>query len=241
MRASFVLASISMVASTAWTEDPCVYVSCSGHGACFAEAGAAYCLCDEGFAAEGARCVSAPSLRRDDRAGVPIVRVARAEVGRTLAFVGSERRLAPGPLAPHVPANDLWCSDFVSWVYAVAGAPLSGGDAGGWLVRTNGAMRRWFERRGLFVPREASEAGPRPRDYVRIRNATWGHSAIVDHVEGDTLFLVEGNAGGKVRATRYPSWRADARIDGFGIASFTRARRRRLGAPLHWMLPLARR
>jgi hypothetical protein len=111
-------------------------------------------------------------------------------------------------------------------------------------VRTNGALRRWFARRGLFVERDASDIArfePRPGDYVRIRNDTWGHSAIVDHVEGDALFLVEGNAGGKVRATRYPRWREHPRIDGFGIASFARARRRRLGAPLGWLLPLATR
>lgn len=243
VRVSSVLAIASaFVASSARADDPCANVSCSGHGACFAESDDAYCLCDEGFAAAGTRCVPTVAPKRADRAGLQIVRVARGEVDRTLPFVGAERRLAPGPLAPHVPANDLWCTDFVAWVYAVAGAPLSGGDAGGWLVRTNGAMRRWFERRGLFVAGDALDRfEPRPGDYVRIRNDTWGHSAIVDHVEGETLFLVEGNAGGKVRATRYPRWRENPRIDGFGIASFTRARRRRLGAPLEWMLPLARR
>jgi len=246
MRASSVLALIVTVAaaSTARADDPCAGVSCSGRGTCFAESDDAYCLCDEGFAAVGPRCVATSAPKRADRAGLQIVRVARGEVDRTLPFVGAERRLAPGPLARHVPSNDLWCTDFVAWVYAVAGAPLSGGDAGGWLVRTNGAMRRWFERRGLFVARDAAgypRFEPRPGDYVRIRNDTWGHSAIVDHVEGDTLFLVEGNAGGKVRATRYPRWRENPRIDGFGIASFTRARRRRIGAPLEWVLPLARR
>lgn len=240
---SSVLAIASAFAtSSARADDPCANVSCSGRGACFAESDDAYCLCDEGFAAAGTRCVRTESPKRADRAGLQIVRVARGEVDRTLPFVGAERRLVPGPLAPHVPANDLWCTDFVAWVYAVAGAPLSGGDAGGWLVRTNGAMRRWFERRGLFVAGDALDRfEPRPGDYVRIRNDTWGHSAIVDHVEGETLFLVEGNAGGKVRATRYPRWRENPRIDGFGIASFTRARRRRLGAPLEWMLPLVRR
>lgn len=240
----FALLAFVLAASSARADDPCSGVMCSGRGACFAEGEEAYCLCDEGFAADGTRCVTTTTPKRADRAGLQIVRIARGEVDRTLPFVGAERRLAPGPLARHVPSNDLWCTDFVAWVYAVAGAPLSGGDDGGWLVRTNGAMRRWFEDRGLFVARDAStftRFEPRPGDYVRIRNDTWGHSAIVDHVEGDTLFLVEGNAGGKVRATRYPRWREHARIDGFGIASFTRARRSRLGAPLEWLLPLARR
>ncbi|MCB9613262.1 MAG: CHAP domain-containing protein [Sandaracinus sp.] len=243
------LALACLLASLAPTDvvhadDPCAHVTCSSHGACFSEGERAYCLCEEGFSAVGGTCVRRRTVKRDDHAGLRVVHVARGEVDRTLPFVGSERRLAPGPLGPHVPSGDLWCTDFVAWVYAVAGAPLSGGDDGGWLIRTNAAMRRWFERRGLFVAKSGSDFArfePRPGDYVRIRNDTWGHSALVDHVEGDTLFLVEGNAGGKVRATRYPQWREHPRIDGFGIASFTRARRRRLGAPLGWLMPLARR
>jgi hypothetical protein len=45
---------------------------------------------------------------------------------------------------------------------------------------------------------------------------TWDHVGLVRRVDGDTLETIEGNAGHAVRLRRYPAWRQDARIDGFG-------------------------
>lgn len=53
------------------------------------------------------------------------------------------------------------------------------------------------------------------------------------YVEGSTLYTVEGNASGHVRATRYPRWREHARIDGFGMTTMAAARAEAARVTLH--------
>ncbi|MDQ3032551.1 MAG: CHAP domain-containing protein [Myxococcota bacterium] len=202
---------------------PCEGVTCGGRGECVTEQQDELCFCEEGFEAVGRTCVQAPPAAWPDRspaAGARIVALASAERGRDLASVGVTRARYPGPLSLDVRPGGLWCSDFVSWVYRAAGVPFTGGSEGGWLLPTNLAIRRWFERRGWWVSKEGpgwSRFEPRPGDYVRLRTRTWGHSAIVRAVEGDTLHVIEGNAGGRVRLTSYPHYRTHDRIDGFGL------------------------
>lgn len=218
------LAMLLCASQTALARSPCADVSCSDHGRCESEQSTAYCLCDRGYRAQGTECVPVAARPEVPRvAGEEIARVARAEVGHDLHALGVSLRGAPVEgLSAYVTDETLWCSDFVAWIFAAAGAPLSGGYEGGWLVPTNRAIRRWFEQRGRWVGRDAAVASgfePMPGDYIRIHTATWGHSAIVERVEGDTLHLVEGNAGGRVRATIYRFWRTHPKVDGFGIVS----------------------
>ncbi|MCC6876547.1 MAG: CHAP domain-containing protein [Sandaracinaceae bacterium] len=216
--------------AAAFAQGPCAGVACSGHGQCLPEGSQAYCLCDEGYRAVDRQCVAAPTApepQRSSVAGQRAADLAAAEADRPLVEIGRSRATYPYTLARYVPSGDLWCSDFVSWVYRAAGLPFTGGYEGGWLLRSNVAIRRWFERRGRWVQRGRPEmAGfqPRPGDYVRIHTPRWGHSAIVRHVDGDTLHLIEGNAGGRVILTRYRNWRTHERIDGFGIVTLPDAR-----------------
>lgn len=215
----------------------CANVDCSGHGRCMDERGTPYCFCDDGFHAEGTSCVvSGPDLDPDRPvSGMHIAGVALAEEGRDLAHVGIARRDGPGPLASFLRPDDLWCSDFVSWVYRVAGVPFSGGYGGGWHLTNNHMIRAWYERRGMFVAKgtpEFRDVTPRPGDYVRIHTRTWGHSAIVRHATATTLYTIEGNAGGRVITTQYPNWRVHERIDGFGLTTDGAARMNALLAGL---------
>lgn len=209
---------------------PCAGVTCSRHGECIEEGEEAFCFCDEGFSAVELRCVRGPSPRQSDTAsssGARIVELALAQEGRDLAAVGAGRVEEPGPLSRWVRPGGLWCSDFVSWVFRAAGVPFSSGYGGGWLLTNNVAIRRWFVRRRAWVEHGSTEWAtfrPRQGDYVRIHTREWGHSAIVRYVEGSTLFTIEGNASGHVRATRYPHWREHARIDGFGMTTMAGAR-----------------
>lgn len=203
----------------------CRQVSCSNHGTCFAENGTPHCLCDEGFHASGTSCVpledEVSASRVDSEIGVRIAALARAEVGRDLRAVGmSGARRTPGPLSRYITPETLWCSDFVAWAYARAQVPLSGGYIDGWLIPTNRALRAWFQQRGRWISQEHARRiafEPLPGDFVRIRTARWGHSAIVERVEGDTLHVLEGNAGGRVHANRYRGWQHHIKIDGFGL------------------------
>lgn len=210
---------------------PCDGVRCSRHGACVSEDTQAYCFCDEGYRAEALRCVPAHLSRRAHAAsvdGTRIVEIALAEQGHGLAEVGASRVEAPGPLSRWV-SGELWCSDFVSWVYRVAGVPFTGGygDGGGWQLTSNTTIRAWYVRHHAWVDHgspEWSTFRPRAGDYVRISTPTWGHSAIVRYVEGSTLHTIEGNASGHVVTTHYRDFRTHTRIDGFGMTTMADAR-----------------
>lgn len=212
----------------------CANVGCSGHGACLEEDGEAMCFCEEGYAAVSATCEAAeaqPSRTRSSAVGGVIVHLATAEAGRELETVGKSLIGDPGRLSQYVRAGGLWCSDFVSWVYRAAGVPFTGGTQGGWLLGNNVMIRGWFQRRGLWVQRgtpEYESFTPRPGDYVRLHGNRWGHSAIVRYVIGTTLYLVEGNAGHRVRLTSYRNFRGRERIDGFGILTLPEPRRAHL-------------
>lgn len=240
------IASILCASVVAHADTPCSGVTCSGHGVCNYEKETPLCFCDEGYAAQGVECVPALAPpRRSMVTGREIVALAEREIGRNLMNVGRDRASYPYALHRYVPQGGLWCSDFASWIYRSAGVPLSGGYEGGWLVTNNNAMKRWFERRALWVDKESPEFRrfrPRPGDYVRVRTRTWGHSAIVTAVRGDTLHLIEGNAGNLVRATRYRRWRRHPKVGGFGIVTFPNARRRwRSTLPNEWLFRIRRR
>jgi hypothetical protein len=212
------------------TPTPCDGVRCSRHGECVSEAEQAYCFCDEGYRAEELRCVPAPIARRHAATvdGTRIVEVGLAERGHDLAGVGAGRTEPPGPLSAWV-SGTLWCSDFVSWVYRVAGVPFTSGygDGGGWHLTSNTTIRRWYQRREAWIDHESpqwSTFRPRPGDYVRIHSSTWGHSAIVRYVEGDTLHTIEGNASNRVIVTHYAHYRTHEHIDGFGMTTMADAR-----------------
>ncbi len=217
-----IIALVSGLSLPAAAQDTCANVTCSGHGTCFSEGATAFCLCDEGFDAIGQRCQRArpeDDMRWLPQVGFRVVTVAVHEDGHGLGDVGSDRPANPGPLAVFVEDEAPWCSDFVSWVYRVAGIPFTGGYQGGWLVPTNAAIQRWYEAHGAWVSRDTPDFAtyePQPGDYLRVTTNRWGHSAIVDHVEGDTLYTIEGNARGVVRRNRYRHFRDNERLAGFG-------------------------
>lgn len=210
---------------------PCDGVRCSHHGECVSEDAQAYCFCDEGYRAVELTCVAVHPQRTRSVStvqGAHIVEVALAEQGHHLAEVGTSRAEPPGPLSRWV-SGTLWCSDFVSWVYRAAGVPFSGGygDGGGWQLTSNTTIRAWYRRHHAWVDHDAADWDtfrPRPGDYVRVSTPTWGHSAIVRYVEGNTLFAVEGNASGRVALTHYDNFRTHTRIDGFGMTTMADAR-----------------
>lgn len=129
----------------------------------------------------------------------------------------------------YIKPGELWCTDFVSWVYRAAGVPFTGGYQGGWHLTNNFAVRAWFERQGRWVAKGSPEwerFQPRPGDYLRFDTRRYGHSAIVRYVAGDTLYTIEGNArGGIVRLRRYPDYKHNRRIDGIGMVTQAEARR----------------
>ncbi|MGE0789060.1 MAG: CHAP domain-containing protein [Sandaracinaceae bacterium] len=229
MRLSLV-AVLLLLPAVARAQDACERVRCSRHGECMLEDGEAFCLCDDGYAAEDLTCRRVEPVRPDPAAtrpaslGARIVQIASREGGRSAGMVGRERddRSDPGPLSRYIKPGALWCTDFVAWVYRAAGVPFSGGYHGGWHITNNYAMRRWFQRQHRWVAHDdpAFETfEPQPGDYLRFDTDRFGHSAIVRYVANDTLYTVEGNSRGEVRARRYWFYKQNRRIDGFGIVT----------------------
>ena len=107
--------------------------------------------------------------------------------------------------------REPWCADFVSWVLRAAGRPFTGGASGGWRLAWTPDVRAWFLARDRYRPRLV--AVPAPGDVVWFGH---GHVGIVRRAGPDLLETIEGNADDAVRVRRYPGWRADTRIDGFG-------------------------
>ena len=239
----------SLCGTTALAQDRCDEAgACGDHGRCFEEQGRAHCLCQEGFVVVGVRCVeSDPRTVDPDRArrrsdiGERVAELARAQVGRRRGTIGSPDREHDDDtltLDDYLAPSELWCADFVSWVYATAGAPLTGGAAGGWLVTNNRAMRAWFRARGRWIERRSARMNayvPSPGDFVRLPTPSGtGHAALVADVRGNTLYLVEGNVGGEVTLERYFHYRDNPRIEGFGIFALPNA------PPTVRLLPLER-
>jgi hypothetical protein len=172
-----------------------------------------------GLAAAGAARVPAGSL--SDAAGAMPVLVGGSAAG---AVAVAEQLLAADVREEPSGSNggaavlaitdghaEAWCADFVSFAYRRSGQPLTGGLSGGWRIAGARALRDWFAARGRWTARAV--ASPAPGDAVYF---TWDHVGLVRRVVGDTLETIEGNADDAVRLRRYPAWRDDVRIDGFG-------------------------
>ena len=226
-----VVASAGVAAPARAQGDPCDGAACAGAGQCFSERGEAFCLCDEGFAADAMSCVAGAepedsTARRRPGLAERVVEIALAQEGMGRFGVGRTFDGYPHELFRYLAPNEWWCTDFVAWVYRAAGVPFTGGYEGGWLVPSNDAAAAWFARNGLWVARESDHwrtFEPRPGDFLRFTTLRGGHAAIVTHVDGDTLYTIEGNVENHVRRGRYERFREHAAIDGIGMVTLENA------------------
>lgn len=116
-----------------------------------------------------------------------------------------------------------WCGCFLSWAAdqqktSIDGAPPSFADVDEGMEKfKNGSYGQWRER----------GATPIPGDYVFFdwdgRNDPDGgkdpdHVGAVLCVEGNFLYTIEGNSGGRVAVQRYPL--SDSRIVGYGVLNW---------------------
>lgn len=111
-----------------------------------------------------------------------------------------------------------WCACFLSWAADQKKASIDGApprfakvDDGMKLFRDNGRDDQWRD----------SGATPIPGDYVFF---DWDGDSDPDHVgavlcvEGDFLYTIEGNSGGRVAVNCYP--KNDPRIMGYGVLNW---------------------
>lgn len=109
-----------------------------------------------------------------------------------------------------------WCACFLSWAAAQQKTSIDG-DPPSFADVDKGMTK--FKDSGMWRKRGAT---PIPGDYVFF---DWNGGSDPDHVgavlcvEGDFLYTIEGNSGGKVAVQRYLL--SDSRIVGYGVLKWT--------------------
>jgi hypothetical protein len=150
-----------------------------------------------------------------DDTGARIVEVAASQLGK--------HDKDGGIIGLYHGHRQAWCSEFVSWVYFTAGAPMKGGrwDWGlcftKWNMENAPRIKKYFRKHHRYFTIEEfpKQLTPKPGDYAFITNTdlTRSHSAIVKEVVveddgAETLVTIEGNNRGRAVAEyRYPNWR----------------------------------
>jgi hypothetical protein len=109
-----------------------------------------------------------------------ILRAAAAELGET-----DWKKYLDGVAADQGPV--AWCGIFALWVLHKAGIARDVG----WEYGTG------------FLYRAAKTTDPKPGDLAYIESPLQ-HHAIVERVDGDTIYTVDGNSGGTVRRLARP-------------------------------------
>ena len=129
-----------------------------------------------------------------------IISVAQAEVG----YTGTSTYSKYGEWYGY---QGGWCTTFVLWCFNQAGTSFNT-KLNGVIVPSGGncnSMISWFKNKGGYHP--ASEGyTPVGGDLVFFDwsgNGSCQHVGIVNYTSGDTVYTIEGNCSGKVKAREY--------------------------------------
>ena len=102
----------------------------------------------------------------------------------------------------------LWCVVFIWWVMRKAGVPATVfPKVASVFTAKNANVRDFFKDRHRFM---SASSMPKVGDLVIFKHS---HIGIVENVQGNTIFTVEGNASNRVRRRSYSRGNSD--IDGY--------------------------
>ncbi|MCI6354925.1 CHAP domain-containing protein [Eubacterium coprostanoligenes] len=123
-----------------------------------------------------------------------------------------------------------WCTTFVLWCFNKAGEKLgvsmyksivpSGGNCN--------SMISWYKNRDRYHTRESGYT-PKKGDLIFFDwsgNGSSQHVGLVDYIEGSTVYTVEGNCSGKVKARKYTTsgskpYNNVSAIMGYGVPDYS--------------------
>jgi hypothetical protein len=101
-----------------------------------------------------------------------------------------------------------WCVVFIWWVMRKAGVPATVfPKVASVFKQKNANVRDFFKARHRFM---SASSMPEPGHLVIFKSS---HIGIVENVQGNTIFTVEGNASNRVRRRSYS--RGSSKIDGY--------------------------
>jgi hypothetical protein len=104
--------------------------------------------------------------------------------------------------------DKAWCVVFIWWVMRKAGVPATVFPKKASVFKAaDGGVRAWFKARDRFM---SASSMPKVGDLVVFKHS---HIGIVENVQGNTIFTVEGNASDRVRRRSYS--RSNSDIDGY--------------------------
>src|SRR5829696_7174464 len=104
--------------------------------------------------------------------------------------------------------DKAWCVVFIWWVMRKAGVPATVFPKKASVFKAaDGGVRKWFQDRDRF---KSASSMPKVGDLVVFKHS---HIGIVENVEGNTIFTVEGNASNRVKRRSYSRTNSD--IDGY--------------------------
>ncbi len=101
-----------------------------------------------------------------------------------------------------------WCTTFVLWCYNKAGSSLGTTLYGGGVTPTGGncnSMISWYTNKGRYHKR-GDGYKPKKGDLVFFDwsgNGSSQHVGIVNYISGSTVYTIEGNCSGQVKARSY--------------------------------------
>ncbi len=88
---------------------------------------------------------------------------------------------------------ELWCADFVSWIYKQAGYPFSGGQAGGWMLAGVSSIQTLGQQNGKFSWHSAGSGYiPKPGDIAIYGNQ---HTNLFISSSGGSSKFIGGDQG----------------------------------------------
>lgn len=123
-----------------------------------------------------------------------------------------------------------WCTTFVLWCFNKAGENLgvsmyksivpSGGNCN--------SMISWYKNRDRYHARESGYT-PKKGDLIFFDwsgNGSSQHVGLVDYIDGSTVYTVEGNCSGKVKARKYTTsgskpYNNVSAIMGYGVPDYS--------------------
>jgi CHAP domain len=104
--------------------------------------------------------------------------------------------------------DKAWCVVFIWWVMRKAGVPATVFPKKASVFRAaDGGVRAWFKARHRF---KDDSSMPMVGDLVIFKSS---HIGIVENVQGNIIFTVEGNASNRVKRRSYS--RSNSNIDGY--------------------------
>lgn len=128
-----------------------------------------------------------------------VVSVAQGEVG----YTGTSTKSKYGEWYGY---QGGWCTTFVLWCFNQAGEQ-NGVTMNGVIIPRGGncnSMISWFKDKGGYY--SPSDYSPKQGDLVFFDwndNGSCDHVGIVNYISGSTVYTIEGNCSGKVKAREY--------------------------------------